>query len=92
MIILFDNLYIRSMKLEYNKIPKQDYIVNLNVVKNIRTLDFKKLVTFFVGKNGLGKSTLIEAIATKKSVVIVSKVLVFIAYYVIITLANQKSG
>lgn len=53
------------MKLGYNEIPKQDYIANLNVVKNIRTLDFKKPVTFFVGENGLGKSTLIEAIATK---------------------------
>lgn len=53
------------MELEYDKIPKDDYIANLSVVKNIRRFDFKKPVVIFVGENGLGKSTLIEAIATK---------------------------
>lgn len=62
---MLDSLYIKNLKLEYSKIPKDDYIFNLNVVQNIRSLDFKKPVTFFVGENGLGKSTLIEAIATK---------------------------
>lgn len=65
MIILLDDLYIKSVSIEYTKIPKDDYISKLSVVKNIKQLEFNKPVTFFVGENGLGKSTLIEAIATK---------------------------
>lgn len=55
------------MNIEHNKIPKDNYISKLDVVKNIKELKFNKPVTFFVGENGLGKSTLIEAIATKWS-------------------------
>lgn len=62
---MFNNFYLKSLEIEYEKIPKEDYIAELNVVKNIKKLDFKKPVIFFVGENGLGKSTLIEAIATK---------------------------
>ncbi len=65
MIILLDDLYIKSVSIEYTKIPKDDYISKLSVVRNIKQLEFNKPVTFFVGENGLGKSTLLEAIATK---------------------------
>ena len=47
-------------------IPEDDYIASLPAVRNLRAmgeLDFHKPVTFFVGENGVGKSTLIEAIA-----------------------------
>ncbi|MGN1039759.1 MAG: AAA family ATPase [Oscillospiraceae bacterium] len=63
--MLLNGLYIKSINIEYTKIPKNDYISKLSVVKNIKKLEFNKPVTFFVGENGLGKSTLIEAIATK---------------------------
>ena len=62
---MLNGLYIKSINIEYTKIPKNDYISKLSVVKNIKKLEFNKPVTFFVGENGLGKSTLIEAIATK---------------------------
>lgn len=57
--------YIREIRL--NNIPKVDeYPFNIPIVRYIdecRKLSFEKPVTFFVGENGTGKSTLIEAIA-----------------------------
>ena len=59
------NNYIKNVSIEYNKIPKNDYLYSLPIIKNLSSLNFIKPVTFFIGENGLGKSTLIEAIATK---------------------------
>lgn len=58
-------LYLKSLDINKEKIPKDDYIYNLSVIKNFEKIEFKKPITIFVGENGLGKSTLIEAIATK---------------------------
>ena len=47
-------------------IPNDNFIASLPAVRNLRKMDglaFHKPVTFFVGENGVGKSTLIEAIA-----------------------------
>ncbi|HAN21089.1 MAG: ABC transporter ATP-binding protein [Clostridiales bacterium GWF2_36_10] len=62
---MFNNLYIRSIKLDDN-IPSDNYLSSLNVIKNLTKLPeltLDKPVTFFVGENGTGKSTLLEAIA-----------------------------
>lgn len=66
MIILnFDNnLMIKKIILEKNKIKNYGiYPFNINVVKNFEELNIDCPVTFFVGENGIGKSTFIEAIA-----------------------------
>lgn len=63
--MLSSNLYLRSVAIS-KEIPKGNYLKNLQVVKNLTemgSLSFSKNVTFFVGENGVGKSTLIEAIA-----------------------------
>lgn len=63
--MLSSNLYLRSVAIS-KEIPKGNYLKELQVVKNLtemRSLSFSKNVTFFVGENGVGKSTLIEAIA-----------------------------
>lgn len=58
-------LYLKSVDINKNEIPRNDYIYNLPVIKNFKKIEFKQPVTIFVGENGLGKSTLVEAIATK---------------------------
>lgn len=65
---MFENeLFIKSIEIE-GEIPKHNYISNLSVVKSlVKTggIRLRKPVTFFVGENGMGKSTLTEAIAIK---------------------------
>lgn len=42
---------------------KNKYPFNLNIIKSLEKIDFHEKVTFFVGENWSGKSTLIEALA-----------------------------
>ena len=58
-------MFIQEIRLSQT-IPNNSYLAKLPVIKNLQkmgTLRFQKPVTFFVGENGIGKSTLIEAIA-----------------------------
>ena len=58
------NLIVKRISLERDKIESYDsYPFNIEVVKNFHELNFDSQVTFFVGENGIGKSTFIEAIA-----------------------------
>lgn len=58
------NQYIRYITLDRNNIINQDeYPFCLPVVNKLYKLDFHHNVTFIVGENGTGKSTLLEAIA-----------------------------
>ena len=58
------SLIIKKIILEKDKIENQNiYPFNIDVVKNFEELDIDCPVTFFVGENGIGKSTFIEAIA-----------------------------
>lgn len=57
-------IYIRGVKLNtINPHERNVYPFNLSVVRNLSSLSFKNPVTFIVGENGTGKSTLLEAIA-----------------------------
>lgn len=56
--------YIRSLSLNRKIIDSfDDYPFNLPAISNLSTLDFHPRVTFIVGENGAGKSTILEAIA-----------------------------
>lgn len=59
------NQYIEEISMKSN--PSIDsYLNNIPIIKFLKagnSLKFKKNVTFFVGENGIGKSTILEAIA-----------------------------
>jgi len=57
-------LIVKKIILERDKIKSfEEYPFNIDVVKNFDELYLDSPVTFFVGENGVGKSTFIEAIA-----------------------------
>ncbi len=57
--------YLRDIELKRGDIESfEEYPFCLPVVRELDSLTFHPDVTFFVGENGTGKSTLIEAIAT----------------------------
>lgn len=59
------NQYIRGMELQREKVPSfSQYPFCLPAINNLFNLDFHENVTFIVGENGTGKSTILEAIAT----------------------------
>lgn len=56
--------YLREIRLKRNDIKSFDkYPFNIPIVKTLDSLTFHPQVTFLIGENGTGKSTLIEAIA-----------------------------
>lgn len=59
MIILKTNLFIDKISLNRDKISSfEEYPFNIEIIKNFEELKFTESVTFFVGENGTGKSTL----------------------------------
>ncbi|HYE68075.1 MAG TPA: AAA family ATPase [Anaerovoracaceae bacterium] len=59
-----NNSFLRRIQLNRRDIPSYNsYPFNLGVIKNLNQLDFHPKVTYIVGENGMGKSTLMESIA-----------------------------
>jgi predicted ATPase len=64
MKILDAKHYLLDVSLRRDKVPSfSDYPYSLPVCRNLTRLEFHPSVTFIVGENGTGKSTLLEAIA-----------------------------
>ena len=62
---MFSDLFITSVSIPH-QLPVDSYLNKLAIIKSLRDmeqLEFTGPVTFLVGENGIGKSTLIEAIA-----------------------------
>jgi hypothetical protein len=56
--------FLRSVTLLRDRVESFDaYPFSIPAVRHLKTLEFHPKVTFFVGENGTGKSTLIEGIA-----------------------------
>ncbi|MBD5130987.1 MAG: AAA family ATPase [Clostridiales bacterium] len=59
-----NSLFIRGIKLRRAEVESFDrYPFDIPVIKGLTELQFEKPVTFIVGENGSGKSTVIEALA-----------------------------
>lgn len=59
-----DRRYLRRAELLRENIQHPDrYPFNLPAVRELESLDFHERVTYLVGENGVGKSTLLEALA-----------------------------
>lgn len=59
-----NNTFLDEVRIEFpHEIDKTQYPFSLNIIKNLQEIHFTTQVTFFVGENGTGKSTLLEAIA-----------------------------
>lgn len=58
-----DSKFIQSIWIEWDKIPEHSYLRRIKALDFSEKLSFHKNITFFVGENGTGKSTLLEAIA-----------------------------
>lgn len=56
--------YLRALRLERESVPDfRTYPFSIPAVRHLDQLDFDPGVTFLVGENGTGKSTLLEAVA-----------------------------
>lgn len=61
---LNSNLIIKKVILNREEVKSFDkYPFNIEIIKNLNEITFTSPVTFFIGENGVGKSTLIEALA-----------------------------
>lgn len=59
-------MHLNQISLHPEKYPTDKYYpFNLNIFHRTKTMDFTSPVTFFVGENGTGKSTLLEAICIR---------------------------
>ena len=61
----FDGPYLDAITVSPEIINHSEYPFCLDIIKNLSHINFPTQVTFFVGENGAGKSTILEAIALK---------------------------
>src|SRR5271156_1382593 len=60
----FNGPLLDAVRVEFLKsVDMTQYPFSLDIFKNLKKISFPTQVTFFVGENGTGKSTLLEAIA-----------------------------
>lgn len=58
-----DELFIKSVLIDWDKVERRSYLRQIEAIRDLDRLTFHKPVTFFVGENGSGKSTILEALA-----------------------------
>src|SRR4030043_2082458 len=59
-------MHLKKINIHSRRFPTKDcYPFNLEIFQKTKTLGFPQPVTFFVGENGTGKSTLLKAVALR---------------------------
>lgn len=58
-----DGPMLDKVKVNFKDVDLNKYPFSLNIIKNLQEIEFPTQATFFVGENGTGKSTILEAIA-----------------------------
>ncbi|MCD7764767.1 MAG: AAA family ATPase [Lachnospiraceae bacterium] len=58
-----NNQLLQGVYIDWNKISESSYLRKIEALKGLDYIEFQKSITFFVGENGSGKSTVLEAIA-----------------------------
>ena len=58
-----NDLFIRRLDLDWDRVEERSYLRRIPALQGLRSLEFTAPITLFVGENGTGKSTLLEAIA-----------------------------
>lgn len=60
------DLFVKAVRLKRNRVPSfHEYPFTIAASRRLDEVRFRSLVSFFIGENGTGKSTLLEAIITK---------------------------
>ena len=57
------DLFVKELKIDWDAIAPGSYLRRIKTIAGINRLAFHSPITFFVGENGTGKSTLLEAMA-----------------------------
>jgi predicted ATPase len=58
-----NDLFVQKILINWNKIASYSYLRDIPAINQVEEIELDSAVTFFVGENGTGKSTLLEAIA-----------------------------
>ena len=61
--VLMNNLFLQGLHIDWDKIEEDSYLRNIEALRELKDFSFDSPISFFVGENGTGKSTLLEAIA-----------------------------
>ncbi len=61
---MLSKLFVDGLHIDWTKIDEDSYLRRIAALEQLEELTFTRSITFFVGENGTGKSTLLEAIAT----------------------------
>lgn len=55
--------FIQRVTIDWDKVGRDSYLRGIEAISRLDALEFESAITFFVGENGTGKSTLLEAMA-----------------------------